>query len=56
MSGLKAEIISHFLVEEILPRLGSLLQIVSDNGLRNINKSMIKTLGELNLYFIISSK
>ena len=51
----KAETVSHLLMEEVFPRFGAPLQIVSDNGKENINYIMRKTLEELNVHHVTTS-
>ena len=38
-----AETVAHLLLEEIIPRYGTPLQIVRDNGSENINRVMKQT-------------
>ncbi|XP_060071985.1 uncharacterized protein LOC132551825 [Ylistrum balloti] len=44
-----AETIAHLLIEEIFPRYGAPLQIVTDNGTENENRVMRETLAVLNI-------
>ena len=51
----KAETVSHLLMEEIFPRFGAPLQIVTDNGPENINNVLKRTLQELNIHHVTTS-
>lgn len=44
-----AENIAHLLIDEIIPRFGTPLQIITDNGSENVNKVMRRTLAALNI-------
>ena len=44
-----AETVAHLLLEEIIPRYSTPLQIVSDNGSENVNRVMRHTLETLNI-------
>ena len=50
-----AENIAHLLIEEIFPRYGSPLQIISDNGTENANRMVKETLEALNVSHIFTS-
>lgn len=45
----KGEVIAHLLIDEIVPRFGSPLQIISDNGIENVKHIMKETLGKLRI-------
>ena len=51
----KAETVVHLLVDEIFPRFGAPLQLLTDNGSENVNKIMKKTLEELNVHHVTNS-
>ena len=51
----KAETAGHLLVDEIFPRFGAPLQLLTDNGPENINKIMKKTLEDLNVHQVTTS-
>jgi len=51
----KAETVCHLLIEEIFPRFGAPLQLVSDNGTENVNRMMKRTLEELNVHHVTTS-
>ena len=50
-----ADNVVHFLIEEIFPRHGSVLEIVSDNGSENLNRKMHETLQALNINHVSTS-
>ena len=50
-----AETVAHFIIDEIIPRHSTPLQIVSDNGSENINKVIKHTLEENNISHITTS-
>jgi len=50
-----AENIVHLLQEEIIPRFGCPIQIVSDNGTENVNRKVKETLEEMNIHHIKTS-
>ena len=50
-----AETVAHLLLEEIFPRHGSCLQIVTDNGTENVNNVVKETLESLNIDHVLSS-
>lgn len=50
-----ADTVAHLLLEEIFPRFGSPLQIVSDNGTENINKVVRETMERLNISHVVTS-
>ena len=47
--------IVHLLLEEIFPRYGCVLSLVSDNGSENVAKSVKETLDALNIHHITTS-
>lgn len=51
----KAETVVHLLVDEIFPRFGTPLQLLTDNGPENVNKAMKKTLEDLNVHHVTTS-
>ena len=51
----KAETVAHLLIDEIFPRFGAPLQLLTDNGPENINKIMKTTLESLNVHHITTS-
>ena len=50
-----AETVAHWLLEEIFPRHGSCLQIVTDNGTENVNNVVKETLESLNIDHVLTS-
>jgi transposase InsO family protein/predicted aspartyl protease len=50
-----ADNIAHLLIEEIFPRYGCPLQLVSDNGTENINRKVRETLEALNIHHVQSN-
>ena len=50
-----AETVAHLLLEEIFPRHGSCLQIVTDNGTENVNNVEKETLESLNIDHVLTS-
>ena len=50
-----AETVAHLLLEEIFPRHGSCLQIVTDNGTENVNNVVKETLESLNIDHVWTS-
>ena len=50
-----ADNVAHVVIDEIFPRFGCPLQIVSDNGAENENKVIRKTLKELNVDHVTTS-
>ena len=50
-----ADNVAHLLIEEIFPRYGSPLQIVTDNGTENVNKTMKEVLAALNIHHVTTS-
>lgn len=50
-----ADTISYLILNEIFPRYGSMLQIVTDNGSENVNQVMKETLEALNIHHIKTS-
>ena len=51
----KGETVVHILIDEIFPRFGALLQLLTDNRLENVNKIMKKTLKDLNVDHMTTS-
>ena len=50
-----ADTIAHLLIEEIFPRFGCLLELVTDNGTENVNWVMKATLRTLNIHHVTTS-
>ena len=50
-----AEKVVHLVLDEIIPRQCTLLQIVTDNGTENINKVMGHTLEQMNISHVTTS-
>ncbi|MCG8033371.1 MAG: DDE-type integrase/transposase/recombinase [Candidatus Thiodiazotropha taylori] len=50
-----ADTIAHLIIEEIFPRYGAPLEIVSDNGSENVNKKVKETLEALNIHHVKTS-
>ena len=50
-----AENIVHLLIENIFPRYGSALQLLTDNGTEFVNESVRETLEALNIHHVITS-
>ena len=50
-----AENICHLLINEIFPRYGAMLQLVTDNGTENINRKVKETLQALNISHVTTS-
>ena len=50
-----ADTVADLITEQIFPRFGSPLQIVSDNGTENVNKIVIETLAELKIDHVLTS-
>ena len=50
-----AETVAHLLLEEIFPRHGSCLQIVTKNGTENVNNVEKETLMSLNIDRVLTS-
>ena len=50
-----AETVAHLLLEEIFPRHGSCLQIVTDNGTENVNNVVKETLESLNIDHVLTN-
>ena len=50
-----AENVGHVVIDEIFPRFGCPLQIVSDNGTENENKVIRETLKEMNVDHVTTS-
>lgn len=51
----EANTIAHLLLEEIFPRFGCCLQLVSDNGSENVNKVMKEVMERLNIDHVRTS-
>lgn len=51
----KAETVAHLLIDEIFPRFGAPLQLLTDNGPENINNIMKQTLEDLNVHHVTTS-
>ncbi|KAK6173844.1 hypothetical protein SNE40_017230 [Patella caerulea] len=50
-----ADNVAHLLIDEIFPRYGTPLQLVTDNGSENENRTMHQTLTALNIHHITTS-
>ena len=50
-----ADTVAHLLIEEIFPRFGCPLQIVTDNGSENVNKVVQETMRSLNIHYVQTS-
>ena len=50
-----ADTVAHLLIEEIFPRFGCPLQIVTDNGSENVNKVVQETMRSLNKHHVQTS-
>ena len=50
-----ADTVAHLLLNEIFPRFGCMLELVSDNGSENVNHVMRETLETLNIHHIRTS-
>ena len=50
-----AENIAHLIIEEIFPRFGCPLEIISDNGNENVTKIVRETLESLNIHHVTTS-
>ena len=50
-----ADTIAHLLIEEIFPRFGCPLELVTDNGTENVNRVMKETLRTLNIHHVTTS-
>ena len=50
-----ADTVAHLLIEEIFPRFGCPLQIVTDNGSENVNKVVQETMRSLNIHHVQTS-
>ena len=50
-----ADNIAHLLIDEIFPRFGAPLQIISDNGTENVNSTMKETMEALNIDHVTTS-
>ena len=45
-----AETVAHLIIEEIFPRFGCILKLVTDSGSENVNRVVRETLGNLNIH------
>ena len=50
-----ADTIAHLIIEEIFPRYGAPLEIVTDNGSENVNQTVRETLQALNVHHVKTS-
>lgn len=50
-----ADNIVHIILDDIFPRYGCPLQLLTDNGTEKVNKKMEATLRELNIHHITAS-
>ena len=50
-----ADTIAHLLIEEIFPRFGCPLELVTENGTENVNQIMKETLRTLNIHHVTTS-
>lgn len=50
-----SQTVANLLIEEIIPRFGCPLEIVSDNGPENIGQAMQETLKELNIHHVLTT-
>jgi hypothetical protein len=50
-----ADTVAHLLLNEIFPRFGCPLQIVTDNGTENVNKVVRETMERLNISHVLTS-
>ncbi|MCG7876478.1 MAG: DDE-type integrase/transposase/recombinase [Candidatus Thiodiazotropha taylori] len=50
-----AETVAHLIIEEIFPRFGSMLELVTDNGSENVNRVVKETLDVLNVHHVTTS-
>ncbi|MCG8045975.1 MAG: RNase H-like domain-containing protein [Candidatus Thiodiazotropha endolucinida] len=50
-----AETVAHLIIEEIYPRFGCPLELVTDNGSENVNRVMRETLEALNVHHVTTS-
>ncbi len=50
-----AATIAHLIIEEIFPRYGSVLEIITDNGSENVNKAVKEMLETLNIHHVTTS-
>lgn len=48
--------IAHSLIDEIFPRYGSLIERITDNGTKNVNKVRKETLETLNIHHVKTSR
>ena len=55
MPDKSADRIVHLILEEIFPRFGCPLQIVTDNGTENVNRKVRETLDAMNIHHIKTS-
>ena len=50
-----AETVAHLIIEEMYPRFGCALELVTDNGSENVNRVVKETLDTLNIHHITTS-
>ena len=50
-----ADTVAQLIIEEIYPRHGCALQIVSDNGAKNVNRTVKETLARLKIDHVLTS-
>ena len=50
-----AETVAHLIIEEIYPRFGCCLELVTDNGSDNVNRVVKETLQTLNIHHVTTS-
>ena len=50
-----AETVAHLIIEEIYPRFGCCLELVTDNGSENVNRVVKETLQTLNIHHVTTS-
>ena len=50
-----AETVAHLIIEEMYPRFGCALELVTDNGSKNVNRVVKETLDTLNIHHITTS-
>ena len=50
-----AETVAHLIIEEIFPRFGCVMELVTDNGSENVNRVVRETLDNLNIHHVTTS-
>ena len=55
ISDKTGETVANLIIDQIFPRFGSSLQIVTDNGTENVNKVVNDTLAKLNIDHVLTS-